>query len=129
MIRINFLGEENLSSRMFISCFQGNREEGQSVPFALANFFFFLMNGLFYLFIFILFFCFIGPHPQHMKVPRLGVKSELQLLAYTTATAMWDPCCIFSLYHSSWQHQILNLLSEARDRTPIFMDTSQVHNH
>ena len=34
--------------------------------------------------------CFVclGPHPWHMKVPRLGVKSELQPLAYTTATAM-----------------------------------------
>ena len=24
---------------------------------------------------------FLGPHLRHMKVPRLGVKSELQLLA------------------------------------------------
>ena len=23
------------------------------------------------------FFVFLGPHPQHMEVPRLGVKSEL----------------------------------------------------
>ena len=28
-----------------------------------------------------------GLHPQHMEVPRLGVESELQLLAYATATA------------------------------------------
>ena len=27
------------------------------------------------------FFCFLGLHPQHMKAPRLGVQSELQLLA------------------------------------------------
>ena len=27
-----------------------------------------------------------------MEIPRLGVKSELQLLAYTTATAMREPC-------------------------------------
>ena len=32
------------------------------------------------------FFVFLGPH-----VPRLGVKSELQLPAYATTTAMWDP--------------------------------------
>ena len=32
-----------------------------------------------------------GPHTGHMEAPRLGVKSELQLLAYTTATAMQDP--------------------------------------
>ena len=30
---------------------------------------------------------FLGPHLQHMEVPRLGVKLELQLPAYTTATA------------------------------------------
>ena len=26
-------------------------------------------------------FSFLGPRPQHMEVPRLGVESELQLLA------------------------------------------------
>ena len=36
------------------------------------------------------FFVFLGPHLQHMEVPRLGVKSELQLLAYTSATATPD---------------------------------------
>ena len=30
---------------------------------------------------------FLGPHPQHMEVPRLEVESELQLLAYTIAIA------------------------------------------
>ena len=30
-----------------------------------------------------------------MEVPRLGVKSELQLWVYTTATAMWDLSCIW----------------------------------
>ena len=37
------------------------------------------------------FFVFLGPNWQHMEVPRLGVKLELQLLAYTTATAIQDP--------------------------------------
>ena len=37
------------------------------------------------------FFCFLGPHLQHMEVPRLEVESELQLLAYTTAMATRDP--------------------------------------
>ena len=40
---------------------------------------------------FFLFFCFLGPHPRHMEIPRLGGKSELQLLAYATAIAKWDP--------------------------------------
>ena len=34
---------------------------------------------------------FLGPHPRQMEVPRLGVKSELQPLVYTTATATPDP--------------------------------------
>ena len=34
-------------------------------------------------------FVFLGPHLQHMEVPRLGVELELQLLAYTTATGTW----------------------------------------
>ena len=33
------------------------------------------------------FFVFLGPHLRHIKVPWIGVKSELKLLAYTTATA------------------------------------------
>ena len=61
--------------------------------------------------------CFLGPHPQHMEVPRLGVESELQLPAYTTATATWDPNCICDLHHSSWKCRILNPQSDARDQT------------
>ena len=61
-----------------------------------------------------------------MEVPRLGVKSELQLPAYITATATWDPSLVCDLHHSSRQHQILNLLSKARDRTCILLDTSQI---
>jgi len=64
-----------------------------------------------------------------MEVPRLGVESELQLLAYTTATAMPDPSCVCSLHRSLWQHQIFDSLSQASDRTCIFMDTSQILNH
>ena len=63
-------------------------------------------------------FIFLGPYPQHMEVPRLGVYSELQLPAYTTATDTPDPSRICDLHHSSWQHQIFNPLSEAKDQTP-----------
>ena len=54
-----------------------------------------------------------------MEFPRLGVVSELQPLAYATATATTipDPSHICDLNDSSWQRQILNPLSEARDRT------------
>ena len=69
------------------------------------------------LFLFYFIFCFLGLHPWYMEVPRLGVESELQLPSYTTATAMWDLSHFCDLYHSSRQWQILNPLSEARDRT------------
>ena len=62
-----------------------------------------------------------------MEVPRLGVKSELQLLAY--ATAMWDLSHTCDLHYSSQQHLIPNPLNEARDKTCIFMDTSWMHFH
>ena len=59
-----------------------------------------------------------------MEVPRLGVESELQLLAYATATAMLDPNLLCDLHHSSWQ------MSKARDRTQgVLMDTSRVRYH
>ena len=60
----------------------------------------------------------------HMQVPKLGVKSELQVPACTTATAMPDPSCVCSVHHSSQQHQILELLSKASNRTCILMHTS-----
>ena len=56
-----------------------------------------------------------GAHPRHMEVPRLGVQSELQLPAYTRATAMLDPCHINNLHHSSWEFWILNPLGKARE--------------
>ena len=37
---------------------------------------------------FFFFFCFLGPHLWCMEVPRLGDELELQLLDYTTVTAM-----------------------------------------
>ena len=46
------------------------------------------------------FFKFLGPHPWHMEVPRLGVKTELQLPAFARATAMQDPSRICDLHHS-----------------------------
>ena len=51
----------------------------------------FRVGNLFYLIF--LSFVFLGLHPRHMEVPRLGVQSELQLLTYVTATAMQDPSC------------------------------------
>ena len=60
-----------------------------------------------------------------MEVSILAVESELQLLFYTTATAMPDPSSICNLYHSLW---ILNPLIGIRDQTHILMDTSRILN-
>ena len=65
--------------------------------------------------------------PGNMEAHRLGVELELQLPAYTTATAMQDPSHVCDLHHSSWQHRIFNPLSEARDRTRNLMVPSQIH--
>ena len=46
-------------------------------------------------------FVFLGPHLQHMEVPRLRVELELQRPAYLTATATPDPSCILDLLRSS----------------------------
>ena len=62
-----------------------------------------------------LFFFFLGPHPRHMEVPRLGAESDLQLPACTTATAMSDPSPVCDVHHSSRQRRIPHPLSEARD--------------
>ena len=74
-------------------------------------------------------FVFLGPHPRLMEVSGLGVKSELQLPACTPATAMQDLSRICDLHHNLGQPRIFNPLSEARDRTHLLMDTSQVHYH
>ena len=63
-----------------------------------------------------------------MEVPRLGVESELQLLACGMATATPDPVSIYDLHCSLQQHWIFNSLHEARDHTYILMDTSWVLN-
>ena len=59
--------------------------------------------SFFYLSIIIFLFC--RATQQHTEVPRLGVKSELQLPAYTRATP--DQSLICNLHHSSQQRQIL----------------------
>ena len=52
------------------------------------------MTTLIFYFLFIylfIYFVFLGLYPRHLGVLRLGVKSELHVLAYATATAMPDP--------------------------------------
>ena len=72
-----------------------------------------------------LFVFFLGPHLWQMEVPRLGVKSELQLPVYTRATAMPDPSRLWSTPQLK-QHRILNPLNKGRDRTHNLMVPSQI---
>ena len=85
-----------------------------------------LISLAIYIYIFV-FLPFLGLLPQHKEVPRLGVKSELQLPAYTTTTATQDPSHACNLHHSSWQHQILKPLSEARNWIHNLIVPSQIH--
>ena len=64
-----------------------------------------------------------------LEIPRLGDRIRATLLAYATAMATWDPSLICDPHHSSRPHRIPNPLSEARDRTWIFMETSWVRYH
>ena len=79
----------------------------------------------FVLFCFVLF---LAPYPRYMEGPRLRVESELQLRAYTAATATPDLCRVRGLQHSSQHRQTLSPLSEARDGTRVLMDSSRVLN-
>ena len=67
------------------------------------------------------FFVFLGLHPWHMEVPRLGIQLEVRLPAYARAVAMPDLSHICNLQHSSQQCQIPNPLIEARDWTLNFL--------
>ena len=46
---------------------------------------------IYFIYLFVCLFSFLGPHLRHREVSRLGVKSELQLPVYTTVTATQDP--------------------------------------
>ena len=86
-----------------------------------------IFSCLFFFFFFFFFFVFLGLHLLHVEVPRLGIKSELHLLACTTATATRDPSCFCDLHHSPRQCRIFNLLREARNQTQVLMHASRFH--
>ena len=84
----------------------------------------------FYLFIYLFIFLFrftLVAYRSSQARSQIGAT----LLAYATATdtVAWNPSHICGLHHSSWQHWILNPLSEARDQTHILMDTGWVCYH
>ena len=65
-------------------------------------------------FVIVVLFLFLWPQLPYVEVPGLGVESELQLLAHTTATAILFPG---DLCHTMWRRWTLNPLSKARDQT------------
>ena len=82
-------------------------------------------SSFFFFFFFSFFLVFLGPHPWHMEVLRLG--NCMQLLA-TPQPQQHGMSRICELDHSSWQHRTFNPLSEGSNRTCILMDSSRVHN-
>ena len=83
------------------------------VFFFLLFFSFFLLSLSFFLSFLLA--CSLRSHLWHMEFPRLGVKLELQLPAYTTAIATWDPSHICDLHNNPWQCGILTAWNKARD--------------
>ena len=83
---------------------------------------------LFFVFVFFFVFCiFRAAASAYGGSQARGPITAVGLPAYAMATAMQDPSRVSDLHYSSWQHQTLNPLSKARDRTHILMDASQVH--
>ena len=101
----------NLASRFVWKCSSRCRK---IKPVLLYNF---VCVFACFCFLFVCLFVCLGLYLWHMKVSRLGVKSELQPLAYATATVTPDLSRICNLHHSSWQRRILKPQSEAGDRT------------
>ena len=86
---------------------------------------------LFALFLFIYLFIYVFVFGPFRATPTacggLIGAMELQLPAYTRATAMPDPSHICGLHHSSQQRWILNPLSKARDWTRNLTVSGQIH--
>ena len=69
------------------------------------------LREFYFIFYFIVLYLFLEPNlQQHMEVPRQGDEWELQLLAYTRATATPNLSQVLDLHHRPQQSQILNPL-------------------
>ena len=100
-----------ISKRTNFFFFQFKDIQAISIYCIFRNFFFW--SPLFF-FLFWSFCLFQGRFLRHVEVPRPGVELELQLLAYTRATATRDPSHFCDLHHNSRQRRIFNPLSKAR---------------
>ena len=63
-----------------------------------------------------------------MVASRLGVDLELQLPVYTIASATLELSCVCNVHHQLMAMPDPNPLNKARDRTPIFMNTSWIRS-
>ena len=63
------------------------------------------------------FFFFLRAAPTAFGISQARGRIRATAASLPTATAMPDPSCVCDLHHRSWQHQIFNLLSKARDQT------------
>ena len=88
-----------------------------------AHLFFKPLSMIFFFFFFFFRLLSVAYGSSHTRV-----KSDLQLPAYATGAATLDSSHVWNLHCSSWQCQILNPLSEARDGTRILRHTSRVRN-
>ena len=70
---------------------------------------------------------FLGPHLGRFPGDESN-RSCSHCLHHSHSNAA-DLSNVCNLHHSSWQCQILNPLSEARDQTWILKDASQIHFH
>ena len=81
--------------------------------------------SLFFFFCFFFFFVFLGLHPPHMEIPRLGLNRSYS--CQPSSQPQQDPSLISDLHHSSQKCQIPDPLSKARDWTHVLMDSSRIH--
>ena len=78
MLHKKISGGDQVTPEPVIFCYcWGRGEQGPEGPFSFFNF--------------------LGLHLQHIEVPRLGVESERQLPAYTTATPDLSHICKITL--------------------------------
>ena len=82
---------------------------------------------VFFLFHFVLFLLYrAAPAAYGGSQARGQIGAIAASLHHSHSNARSEPHLNFHLYHSSWQHRILNPLSEARDRTQNLMVPSWI---
>ena len=113
--------EANNSNRHFKSHPSG------ALKYGARSFLFSLLWVRLFIYLFSLFWAI--PSVYGGSQPRDLTGAVAASLCHTTATTTRDPSHSCDLHHSSRQCQILNPLSEARDRTRDPMAPSQIHFH